>query len=162
MAVTKASLDIIKKETETLLAFLGVSLAISVSADLSGVSVNLSGNDSAIMIGHRGENLSAFAFILGLIIRKKIDRELIFKVDINGYLKDKDKKITEMVLGAIEKVQTSGFPEEITGFNPYERRLAHTLVAKEGLVSESKGYGEDRILVIKPRRFDEDSSSNEI
>ncbi|MDD5693345.1 MAG: hypothetical protein PHU86_02655 [Patescibacteria group bacterium] len=156
--MTKASLDIIKKETEEMLKLLGVSLDVSISADLDGVLVNLSGEDSAIMIGHHGENLSAFAFILGMMLRKKIDRELMFRVDINGYLKDKDKKITEMVERAIEKVRTSGFPEEMTGLNAYERRLAHTVVAKESLLSESKGYGEDRILVIKPRRFDEESS----
>ncbi len=158
MSVNKAALDIVKKETEEMLRLLGVSLDISVSADLDGVMINLTGEDSAILIGHHGENLSAFAYILGMILRKKIDREIVFKVDINGYLKDKDKKMTEIILKAIEKVRISGFPEDMTGLNPYERRLTHTIVAKEGLVSESRGYGDNRVLVIKPRRFEAEES----
>jgi len=151
MSITKADLDKVTKETENILDKMKISLKCTTSADLNGVLVNLTGKDSAIMIGYHGENLSAFAYILGLILHKKIDKEIVFKVDVNGYLKEKDKKISEMVFLAIEKVRTSGFPEEIEGFNAYERRLAHHLVDREGLVSESKGTNDKRILVIKPR-----------
>jgi spoIIIJ-associated protein len=153
MSVTKADLDKITKETEKLLDLMGVKLRCATSADLNGVLVNLSGKDSAIMIGYHGENLSAFAYVLGLILHKKIDKEIVFKVDVNGYLKEKDKKISEMVFSAIEKVRNSSFPAEIEGFNAYERRLAHHLVDREGLSSESKGPSDKRILVIKPRVF---------
>lgn len=152
MAVTKADLDKIKAETEVLLEKLCVKLTCSASADLKGVSINLSGKDSAIMIGYHGENLTAFAYLLGLILHKKYEKEIIFKVDINGYLKEKDKKITEMVMKVVDKVRSSGYPEEISGFNAYERRLAHTIADKEGLLSESEGPSDKRILVIKPKK----------
>lgn len=151
MSVTKADLDKIKKETEKLLGLLKVDLQCSASADLKGVLINLSGKDSAILIGFHGENLSSFAYLLGLILHRKFEKDIVFKVDVNGYLKEKDKKITEMVMRAIEKVQTSGYPEEISGFSPYERRLAHNLASKEGLDSESRGPSNNRILVIKPK-----------
>jgi spoIIIJ-associated protein len=158
MSLNKATLDRIKKETENLLSLLGVKLESKVSADLDGVQINLSGTDSAIMIGRHGENLAAFAYLLSVILHKEIGREISIRVDINNYLKEKDKKITDMVLREIEKVKKSGFPEEMSGFNAYERRIAHTVVAKEGLLSESRGYGVDRILVIKPRSIDEEDS----
>ena len=151
MSVTKADLDKITKETETLLDLLGVKLKCDTSADLSGVLINLSGKDSALLIGYHGENLSAFAYILGFIVHKKIEKDIVFKVDVNGYLKEKDKKSSEIVFKAIEKVQTSGFPEEITGFNAYERRLAHHLADREGLTSDSKGPSDKRVLVIRPK-----------
>jgi spoIIIJ-associated protein len=151
MSVTKADLDKIKKETEKLLELLSVDLDCSASADLKGVLINLSGKDSAILIGFHGENLSSFAYLLGLILHRKFEKDIVFKVDVNGYLKEKDKKITEMVMRSIEKVQTSGYPEEISGFSPYERRLAHNLASKEGLDSESRGPSNNRILVIKPK-----------
>jgi spoIIIJ-associated protein len=158
MSVTKASLNKVGKETEELLKLLGLKMKCSVSADLNGVKVDLSGKDGALLIGYHGENLGAFAYVLGLILRKKVSEDLIFRIDVNGYLKDKDRKISEIVMRAVEKVRKTNFPEEIGGFNAYERRLAHTIVAKEGLKSESRGLGEKRILVIRPMEFDEKGS----
>jgi spoIIIJ-associated protein len=48
-------------------------------------------------------------------------------------------------------VQTSGFPERLSGLNSYERRLVHSTVEKAGLVSESTGQGKDRLVIIKPK-----------
>lgn len=158
MSLNKASLDQIKKETDNFLSLLNVKLESKISADLDGVQININGEDSAIMIGRHGENLAAFAYLLSLVLHKEIGREISFRVDINNYLKEKDKKISDMVMREIEKVKKSGFPEEMAGFNAYERRIAHTIVAKEGLLSESKGYGENRILVIKPKVTDEKDS----
>ena len=159
MAVKKTDVDKINKLTEEILANLNVDLKSQVSADLEGVHINLSGKDSALMIGFHGENLSALAYILGLLIRKQVSDEIHFKVDINDYLKEKDKKIRDMTQRAISKVRKSGFPEEIRDLNPYERRIAHMQVAKEGLLSESKGYGKERVFVVKPKGvIDEESS----
>lgn len=158
MPVTRASLNKIQKETDELLTLMNLKIESSVSADLDGVRIDLKGKDGALLIGYHGDNLSAFAYVLGLILHKNIDKELTFRVDVNSYLKEKDRKISDIVLKAIERVRSSNFPEEITGFNSYERRLAHTIVAKEGLDSESKGTLDNRILVIKPRKFNEESS----
>ena len=158
MSVTRASLNKIQKETEELLALMGLKMECAVSADLNGVKIDLKGKEGALLIGYHGDNLSAFAYVLGLILHKKVSLDLTFRVDVNGYLMDKDRKISDMILKAIEKVRASGFPEEITGFNAYERRLAHTIIAKEGLDSESKGAQDKRVLIIKPKVFNEESS----
>ncbi len=159
MSVTRASLNKIQKETEELLHLMEIKMECSVSADLSGIKVDLKGKEGALLIGYHGESLSAFAYVLGLILHKKISQDLTFRVDVNGYLKDKDRKVSDMVLRTVEKVRNSGFPEEMSGLNAYERRLAHTIVAKEGLVSESKGQKDNRVLVIKPRKFGDEESS---
>ena len=152
MSVNKASLDQIQEIVEKLVLLLGFEMECAVKADLTGVKIDLNGSDGALLIGYHGESLTALAYIVGMVLHKKIDREISFRVDINGYLKERDKKITDIVKQAIDKVQRSGFPEEIEGFNAYERRLAHTLVAKESLVSESKGTTDHRVLIVRPRK----------
>ena len=159
MTVTKASLNRIEEIVEKMLTYLGFKAEASVSADLNGVKIDISDTEGALLIGYHGESLTALAYILGLIIHKEIGQDINFRVDINGYLKEKDKKVSEMVMRAIDKVQTSGFPEELEDFNAYERRLAHTLVAKENLISESKGPSEHRILTIRPRKSTDEKSS---
>lgn len=152
MSATSGDLKKIKEITQTLLDLMKVKLNAEVSADTTGVKVNLTGDDSAIMIGYHGENLSAFAYVLNLMTRKELDKELSIRVDVAGYLQEKDRKIKAMVAKTIEKVKRGGFPEEITGLNPYERRIAHMEAEKEGLISESTGFGNDRKVIIKPKK----------
>jgi spoIIIJ-associated protein len=152
MSVISGDLKKIKETTQKLLDSMKVELKADVSADVNGVKVNLEGKDSAIMIGYHGENLSAFAYVLNLIVKKELDKNLSLRVDVAGYLSEKDRKIKAMVAKTIEKVKRSGFPEEIGGLNPYERRIAHMEAEKEGLISESVGFGSDRKIVIKPAK----------
>lgn len=150
MPITNADIKKTEEIASELLKGLKVSLKPEVSADTEALKVNLVGKDTPIIIGFHGETLSDFSYILGNILRRKIDKEFALRVDAGGYLVNKDKKITEMAEKAIEKVKRSGFPESLSGLNSYERRLVHSVVTKEGLVSESTGYGHERKLVIKP------------
>jgi spoIIIJ-associated protein len=152
MSVTSGDLKKIKEITQKMLDLMKVKLTADVSADTNGVKVNLTGADSAIMIGYHGENLSAFAYILNLTVKQELEKDVSLRVDVAGYLEEKDRKIKAMVRGTIEKVKKSGFPEDITGLNTYERRIAHMEAEKEGLISESTGFGSDRKIIIKPNK----------
>lgn len=155
MSVTGADLKKVKAVTADFLAKLGVDLEADVSANTDGVKINLTGKDSAIIIGYHGETLADLAYLLGLVIKKAIDKEDRVRIDVAGYLETKDKKIKEITLRAIEKVRKNGFPEDLVGLNAYERRVAHTVAAKEGFHSESTGFGKDRKIVIKPMKYTE-------
>lgn len=155
MAINHTDIKNTEEIVGELLRLLKVSLKPEVSGDTEGLKVNLVGKDTPIIIGYHGETLADFSYILGNILRRKIDKDFILRVDAGEYLKNKDRRITEMAEKAIEKVRRSGFPESLTGLNSYERRLVHSVVTKEGLASESEGYGHDRKLVIKPGRIDE-------
>ncbi len=149
--------DITKTEEITLelLRLMKLKLTPEVSADTEGIKVNLVGKDTAIIIGFHGETLTDFSYILGNILRHNLQKEFSLRVDAGEYLKNKDKRVTEMAEKAIEKVRRSGFPETLAGLNSYERRLVHSVATKEGLVSESTGYGSERKLTIKPGKASE-------
>jgi spoIIIJ-associated protein len=148
--MTNADIKIAEETTAELLRGLRVSLKPEVSADTDGLKINLVGKDTPIIIGFHGETLFDFSYVLSNILRRKIDKQFILRVDAGDYLVNKDKRIAEMAEKAIEKVRRSGFPENLIGLNSYERRLVHSIVTKEGLTSESEGYGSERKLVIKP------------
>lgn len=150
MPITNADIRKTEEIASELLKGLKLALKPEVSGDTEGLKVNLVGKDTAIIIGFHGETLADFSYILGNILRHTIDKQFSLRVDAGGYLISKDKKITEMAEKAIEKVRRSGFPETLAGLNSYERRLVHSIVTKEGLISESEGYGHERKLVIKP------------
>ena len=155
MAITNADIRMTEEIASEMLKKLVLSLKPEVSGDTEGIKVNLVGKDTAIIIGFHGETLADFSYVLGNILRHKLDKQFSLRVDAGGYMAGKDKKITEMAEKAIEKVRRSGFPETMAGLNSYERRLVHSVVTKEGLVSESIGYGHERKLTIKPGKVSE-------
>lgn len=155
MSITNADIKKTEEIASGMLKALGLGLKPEVSADTEGLKVNLVGKDTAIIIGFHGETLHDFSYILGNILRHQIDKEFTLRVDAGDYLKAKDKRLADMAEGAIEKVRRSGFPETLTGLNSYERRLVHSIVTREGLISESEGYGHERKLVIKPGKISE-------
>lgn len=150
MSISHTDIKLTEEIASEMLRLMKVSLKAEVSADTEGLRVNLAGKDTAIIIGFHGETLADFAYVLGNILRHKLDKEFSLRVDSGDYLKEKDKRVTEMAEKAIEKVRRSGFPETLAGLNSYERRLVHSVVTKEGLISESIGYGHERKLTIKP------------
>jgi spoIIIJ-associated protein len=154
MPITNSDIKLAEEISSELLKKLKVGLKPEVSGDTEGLKINLVGKDTPIMIGFHGETLSDFSYILGNILRRKIDKPFLLRVDAGGYLVSKDKRITEMAEAAIEKVRRSGFPELMDGLNSYERRLVHSVVTREGLISESTGYGHERKLTIKPGKVE--------
>jgi len=155
MSITNSDIKKTEEICSALLKQLHVDLKPEVSGDTEGLKVNLVGKDTPIIIGFHGETLGDFSYILGNILRHKLEKQFSLRVDAGGYLIGKDKRITEIAERAIEKVCRSGFPETLDGLNSYERRLVHSIVTKEGLVSESTGYGHERKLTIKPGRISE-------
>jgi predicted RNA-binding protein Jag len=149
MPITKVDLDKADDLTRTLLKKLGVKIDYKVSADLEGLKIDLTGKDAAMLIGYHGENLRAFSYMLKMLIRQEIEKDTKIKIDIDGYLIKREKNVEAMIRRAIAKVKESGEGEEIQGLSAYERRIAHTMVADEGLVSESLGEGKKRILNIR-------------
>lgn len=149
MPITKSDLDKADDLTRTLLKKLTVAIDYKVSADLEGLKIDLTGKDAAMLIGYHGENLRAFSYILKLLIRQEAEIDTKIKIDVDGYLIKREKNVESMVRRAMAKVKETGSEEEIQGLSAYERMIAHTMVAEEGLVSESVGEGKERRLVIK-------------
>jgi len=155
MSITNTDIKKTEEIATAMLKRLSVALKAEVSGDTEGIKVNLVGKDTPIIIGFHGETLADFSYILGSILRHKLDKQFMLRVDAGGYLAGKDKRITDIAEKAIEKVRRSGFPETLDGLNSYERRLVHSIVTKEGLISESSGYGHERKLTIKPGKVSE-------
>ncbi len=155
MSVNSKDLKKIEEMATAVLSGMKVSLKPEVSVADEAVKVELVGTDTAILIGFHGETLADFSYLLGIMVKRNLDKDIILRVDAAGYMAAKDARVREMAQKAIEKVQSSGFPENLTGLNSYERRLVHAEASHAGLTSVSEGYGRDRKIVIKPSNSSE-------
>lgn len=139
----------VKEKAEKAVSLLGVDQKISVSAEEGVVRVSVDSADKALLIGYRGENLFALRYMLALICREILPEGTSLVVDVGGYLKDKERRIENMVEAAAKKVRDTGMEEMLPSMNAYERMLAHQKAAKmRGVTSYSEGSGSERKLFI--------------
>ncbi|MDP2632777.1 MAG: R3H domain-containing nucleic acid-binding protein [Candidatus Curtissbacteria bacterium] len=161
MAVSKAKktekpiLDenFVAEQVRQIIEKLGVSATAEVSRVDNSYTVDISSNDSSLLIGKYGVNLDSFQFILAVRIKTLTGEEdfEIF-VDIDGWRRQKEDKLKSMALSVAEEVAKSGKPESLFNLKASERRVIHAVLTDHPKVQTiSEGEGLDRYLVIKPK-----------
>ena len=108
--------------------------------------------DSAILIGAKGENLGAFNYVVRKIASKHVGSEspIKFFVDVNGY----HEKNLEVLQGKVkimcERARSFRVDIEMEPMSSYERMLVHSFLdGALDIKTESKGEGANRHVVIK-------------
>ncbi|RJO62247.1 KH domain-containing protein [candidate division WS5 bacterium] len=158
MSISVSTIKKVKEKAEKTLTLLGVDQKTAVSAEEGRVRISIDSTDKALLIGYRGENLFALRYMLALICREILPEGTSLVADVGGYLKDKEKRIENMVETAAKKVRDTGMEEMLPPMNAYERMLAHQKAAKmNGITSYSEGSGNERKLFISK----EQSGGNE-
>lgn len=132
---------------------LDVSATAEVSRENNTYFVDISSEDSSLLIGKYGTNLEALQFILAVRIKTLTGEEdfEIF-VDVDNWRQAREEKLKKMALSIAEKVATTGKPEPLYNLRAAERRVIHTaLTGHPDVTTESIGEGHDRYLVVKPK-----------
>lgn len=146
-AISKDAEKIIKK----ILDLSGFVAKVSTSASASGIALNISSDDSAILIGRQGQTIAALEYILKLILSKRESRGVRIILDIDGYLERRNEKIINKAREIEERVKMKGEPVEIK-LPSGERKIIHlTLQNSEFVETVSEGEGEDRKLIVRPK-----------
>ncbi len=116
------------------------------------VFVDLHGYDLSILIGHRGETLSALQYITRLIVGKELHRPLPIVLDVEGYRARRERQLRQlaqrMALQAVERGRTM----TLEPMPANERRIIHLELRDHAQVTtESIGEGDHRKVTIIPR-----------
>lgn len=163
MAKTKLDENFVADQVRQIIEKLGVSATAEVEKVDNALDskesrgpvffVDISSEDSSLLIGKYGINLESLQFILAVRL-KTLSGEDDFEVfvDIDGFRKQKEEKLKKMALSVAEDVEKSGKPEPLYNLKPSERRVVHmTLSDHQKVITESVGEGADRYLVVKPK-----------
>ena len=144
--------------------------AINVTADIyvkdepeNGTLVfEIEGEDSGLIIGHRGETMRAIQFLLRLLVKEKLGRRVAFIIDIEGYRHRRYNKLMSKVQHSVRRVESTGVSEALDPMTAAERRFVHiSLVDNPNISTSSEGAGEDRRVVIHPASLEKDSTGEE-
>ncbi len=144
--------QIVQSEVETLLEKIG--FPAEVTALMTGeasYSIRITVSDgSKLLIGQHGVALSALQYIIRSVLMRKLQERAEVLVDVNGYWEEKKPLLEREAAAAEEEVLRTGHPVVLRPMLPYERKVVHTfLVARNKVMTESSGHGEDRKVIIK-------------
>jgi len=118
-----------------------------------GLKFSVSGGDSALLIGKRGQTLEAIQYIVEKIVNKKRAERIKIIVDVEGYLESRKENLEKLANRLAEKAKKVGKPMTIEQMNSHDRRIVHLLLKKNNYVrTQSIGEGHYRKLMIFPKK----------
>lgn len=117
------------------------------------VCFEISGGNSAVLIGKRGQTLESIQYLAEKIVNKNTARRVRVRVDIEGYLDKRKDRLESLAKRLAEKVKASGKPSTIGQMNAHDRRIIHISLKDNAEVrTQSIGEGFYRKLVIFPKK----------
>ncbi len=140
---------------EKILDFMGLDAQTQLIENEDSTTINLLADDSASVIGYRGEVLDAIQTLAGacLNIGKKEYTKVV--VDCENYRNKREKTLIDLAKRLEEKATSLRREVILEPMSPYERRIIHTALANsETCTTKSEGNEPNRYVVIVP--FDKD------
>jgi spoIIIJ-associated protein len=143
---------------ETILSCLGVTASVAcqnkppVGGGEGVITLDVSGDDLGILIGRRGQTLSALQYVVRLILAHQTQARVPIVIDVEGYKQRRYEALQALAQRMAEQVKAKGRPFTLEPMLAYERRIIHLALADDpDVTTESVGEGESRKVVIIPR-----------
>jgi len=142
-----------KEALQKIVDFISTDAVISVSHNDGKLVYEVSGGETAVLIGKRGQTLEAMQYLVEKIINKQNGQRIRVEVDIEGYLQAQRERLEKLALRLGEKVKKTGKPVTAGQFNAHDRRIIHIALKEDRDVrTHSVGEGYYRKLKIYPKR----------
>lgn len=135
-----------------LLDRMDLDCSLDVKPTDAGYEVEISGDDAAIAIGHRGEVLDAIQYLA--TVKMNRDKETFTKVvvDAEGYRVRREKTLKDLAVRLATKAIREGVRVELEPMNPHDRKIVHeTLAENDDIVTFSTGTEPNRFITIEPK-----------
>lgn len=150
---TEELAELLRHRAEELISFFGINTSATATISSEMIEIEVASESAGRLIGHRGETLRALEYLLGNFAQHEAPGERVrVHLDIAGYRQARAETLTAMAKAIAERVSTSGQEEALKPMNPAERRIVHmALAAIPEVVTESRGEGRERYIVVCPR-----------
>ena len=117
------------------------------------ISYDVTGGNSAILIGKHGQTLEALQFLTERAVNRKKNQRVQVDVDVAGYQAKRRGNLVDQAKRMADKANHSGRPVTIGPMSPQDRRVIHmTLKSDPRVRTQSTGQGIVRKLTIYPKK----------
>ncbi|MBI3733143.1 MAG: KH domain-containing protein [Chloroflexi bacterium] len=115
--------------------------------------LNITGNDLSLLIGRKGETLSALQMMTRIITAHKTGQNANLVVDVEHYKARREESLRTLALRLADQVQVKGRTVALEPMPPNERRIIHIALRDHaGVTTLSIGEGEERKVTIIPKK----------
>lgn len=152
----KNTIDLVKKDANELLSLMGTKATVETEEDKENETfvVKIKTEDEAgLLIGHHGETLNSLQAILGMILRQKTGEWKRVLVNIGDWREKQEEYLKDMAKTTAERAKQTGEAQNLYNLTAAQRRVIHLTLSEDSEVeTESVGEGEERYLIIKPKK----------
>ena len=142
----------IKEYIQNILKQMGFNSKIEIFNKDDVPTYKIYSDNDALLIGKNGKNLKALQHIVQQAIKKEINNNFKFVLDISNYQEKKEKHLVYLAKNIAREVASSKVEVKLDSMNSYERRIIHNaLTNNKKVYTESTGEEPNRCVVIKPR-----------
>jgi spoIIIJ-associated protein len=135
-----------------LTSVLGADGQLSVVEDDTTVTVAVSGDDVALLIGRHGQTIDAVQYLLNAISHRAYgDERKEVVVDAAGYRERRRATLEALAERTAEQVKASGSRVELEPMTAVERKVVHVKLKElGGVLTASEGTEPNRYIVVLP------------
>lgn len=142
----------IKEYIQSTLKQMGFNAQIEIFNKEDVPTYRIYSDNDALLIGKNGKNLKALQHIVQQAIKKEINNNFKFVLDISNYQEKKEKHLVYLAKNIAREVSSTKVEVKLDSMNSYERRIIHNaLTNNKKVYTESIGEEPNRCVVIKPR-----------
>jgi spoIIIJ-associated protein len=117
------------------------------------IMLNITGNDLSLLIGRKGETLTALQMMTRLIVSQTLKHMVSIVVDVEHYKQHREESLRNLALRMAEQAQAKGRTVSLEPMPPHERRIIHIALRDHTWVTtQSIGEGESRKVTIIPKK----------
>lgn len=144
-----------KKYLENILDNIGVDYNIEVRTlnDEQELYVMIDSSENPLLIGIQGRTLDALQALVKNLIGTFTHDKIVVTVDVGGYKENRKRKLESLASKIAREVAQTKQAVKLKPMSAYERLIIHEKLANsKDVFTESEGEGENRAIVVKPRK----------
>lgn len=143
----------VEEKAKELFTLLGSAADISTEEKEGTILVNIDARDeTGLLIGRHGDTINSLQTILSLIVRETLEDKRIL-VNVGDWREKQEEKLEEIANQTAERAIETQTPQPIYSLTPSQRRVIHLFLGRrKDLETESTGEGENRYLLVKPKK----------
>lgn len=141
--------DVARNFLENVLKEMNIHAELDIKQENETLSINMNGDDMAILIGKRGQTLDSLQYLISLVVNKGRDEYVRVVLDTENYRMKRKETLENLADKLAYKVKKTRKNVVLEPMNPYERRIIHsTLQNNPNVSTKSEGDEPYRKVVI--------------
>ena len=152
---TPQAVTLARETLEEIFQLLKVDAEVRLKTDGFGdseLSLDITGDDSGLLIGRGGTTLTSLQFLINFIISKRLGKWSPVNIDAEGYRQRRYQTLEALAQRLAKRVSSSRRSFTLEPMPASDRRIIHITLAEDNqVITESSGYGDGRRVTIKPK-----------